>query len=79
MNKGCIKPPCITKLENEYKMNKTEIFENKLSIIITTYNRSSYFEETLKSLASSPLVCCSITILNNCSSLGDIIYINQIK
>lgn len=68
MNKGCIKPPCITKLENEYKMNKTEIFENKLSIIITTYNRSSYFEETLKSIAVSPLACCSITILNNCSS-----------
>jgi glycosyltransferase involved in cell wall biosynthesis len=41
---------------------------DKLSIIITTYNRASLFEKTLMVLTNSPIRDCRITILNNHST-----------
>jgi glycosyltransferase involved in cell wall biosynthesis len=42
--------------------------ENKLEIVIITYNRSKLLENTLAQLLNSPFRNCKITILNNCST-----------
>lgn len=44
-------------------------FKDLLSIVIITYNRSSFLEHTLKELLlNSPFSDCEITVLNNCST-----------
>jgi glycosyltransferase involved in cell wall biosynthesis len=42
--------------------------ENKLEIVLITYNRSKLLENTLNQFLSSPFKDCRITILNNCST-----------
>ena len=42
--------------------------ENKLEIVIITYNRSALLENTLIQFLNSPFKDCKITILNNCST-----------
>jgi glycosyltransferase involved in cell wall biosynthesis len=44
------------------------IIENKLEIVIITYNRCGLLEKTLNSFLNSPFKNCKITILNNCST-----------
>lgn len=44
--------------------------ENRLSIIIVTYNRCSKLEDTLKSIDISPVRNCPITVLDNKSTDG---------
>ena len=46
-------------------MKSAECIENKLSIIIVTYNRCSQLEKTLRSIDNSPIRNCSITVLDN--------------
>ena len=48
------------------------MLENKLEIILITYNRKQYLEDTLNQLFcdSSPIKNCKFTILDNCSSDG---------
>lgn len=45
-----------------------EKIEEKLSIVIVTYNRAPYLERTLEQLTNSPFNHCDISILNNCST-----------
>lgn len=42
--------------------------ENKLEIVIITYNRSKLLENTLIQFLNSPFRNCKMTILNNCST-----------
>ncbi|WP_281297099.1 glycosyltransferase family 2 protein [Flavobacterium limnophilum] len=42
--------------------------ENKLEIVLITYNRSKLLENTLDQFLNSPFKDCKITILNNCST-----------
>lgn len=42
--------------------------ENKLEIVIITYNRSKLLDNTLVQFLDSPFKDCKITILNNCST-----------
>jgi len=42
--------------------------EEKLSIVIITYNRSKLLTNTLESFVESPFFKCSFTVLNNCST-----------
>ena len=42
--------------------------ENKLEIVIITYNRSQLLDNTLAQFLVSPFKDCKITILNNCST-----------
>ena len=48
------------------------MLENKLEIILITYNRKQYLEDTLNQLFcdSSPIKNCKFTILDNCSTDG---------
>ncbi len=48
--------------------NNPNSLENRLSIIITTYNRSNLLKKTLEYLKESPIRGCRITILNNKST-----------
>ncbi len=43
------------------------MIENKLEILIITYNRSKDLENTFKELIKSPFANCKITVLDNCS------------
>lgn len=43
------------------------MIENKMEIILITYNRDTYLESTLKQILDSPFANCKITILDNCS------------
>jgi len=43
------------------------MIENKLEIVIITFNRSNDLDNTLKQLSESPFSNCQITILDNCS------------
>lgn len=43
------------------------MIDNKLEILVITYNRSKELDNTLKQLLSSPFSRCKITILDNCS------------
>ncbi len=42
--------------------------ENKLTVAIATYNRSSLLGNTLQQLSVSPIKNCHIVIMNNCST-----------
>jgi len=42
--------------------------EKKLEIVLITYNRSEYLENTLSQVIKSPFAKCKITILDNCST-----------
>lgn len=44
------------------------MIEEKLEIVLITYNRSSDLDNTLKEILESPFSKCKITILDNCSS-----------
>ena len=44
------------------------MIEQKIEIVIPTYNRSNYLNKTLDSLLNSPFKDCSITIRDNASS-----------
>jgi len=44
------------------------MIEKKLEIILITYNRSKYLENTLSQLIKSPFAKCKMTILDNCST-----------
>jgi glycosyltransferase involved in cell wall biosynthesis len=44
------------------------MIEEKLEIVLITYNRASYLEHTLKEVLNSPFAACKITILDNHSS-----------
>lgn len=48
--------------------NDFDLLKNKLSIIITTYNRANLLKKTLECLRDSPVKCCRITVLNNKST-----------
>lgn len=43
------------------------MIEEKLEIILITYNRSKDLENTLKQLLKSPFINCKLTVLDNCS------------
>lgn len=43
------------------------MIEDKLEIVIITYNRAPYLDNTLLELFKSPFLSCKITILDNCS------------
>lgn len=47
---------------------ETNLLENKLSIIITTYNRADLLKKTFEYLKESPIRKCRITVLNNKST-----------
>lgn len=44
------------------------MIENKLEILIITYNRSRDLENTFKYLLDSPFLRCKLTVLDNCST-----------
>ncbi len=44
-----------------------KMIENKLELILVTYNRAQYLENTLKQFFNSPFKNCKFTILDNCS------------
>jgi glycosyltransferase involved in cell wall biosynthesis len=46
------------------------MLEEKLEILIITYNRAKYLERTLAQLLESPFSQCKITVLDNCSTDG---------
>lgn len=41
--------------------------QDRLEILLITYNRCDYLSDTLKSLAQSPFKECHITVIDNCS------------
>lgn len=43
-------------------------YEQLLEIMLITYNRNEYLENTLKQLKDSPFAKCRITVLDNCST-----------
>jgi len=44
------------------------MLEEKLEIVIITYNRAPFLERTLAQLLGSPFARCKITVLDNCST-----------
>ena len=60
-------------------MNVEKILKEKLSIVVTTYNRALYIEATLNTLVNSPLSKCSITVLNNSSTDNTLDVISKFK
>ncbi|MDD2336601.1 MAG: glycosyltransferase [Geobacteraceae bacterium] len=44
------------------------LFQDKLELILITWNRDRFLDKTLQQLAESPFAECKITILDNCSS-----------
>jgi glycosyltransferase involved in cell wall biosynthesis len=44
------------------------MIEDRLEILLITYNRCQFLEKTLKTLKNSPFAQCKITILDNCST-----------
>lgn len=44
------------------------MLENKLEILIITYNRADFLRRTLNQLQNSPFANCQITLLDNCST-----------
>lgn len=43
------------------------MLEEKLELLLITYNRAPYLERTLSQLLESPFAACKITVLDNCS------------
>lgn len=43
------------------------MLEDKLELVLVTYNRAPYLENTLKQFLNSPFKNCKFTILDNCS------------
>ena len=43
------------------------MIENQLELVLVTYNRATYLENTLKQFLDSPFKNCKFTILDNCS------------
>ena len=43
------------------------MIEDKLELVLVTYNRAPYLENTLKQFLNSPFKDCKFTILDNCS------------
>lgn len=43
------------------------MIEDKLELVLVTYNRAPYLENTLKQFLDSPFKNCKFTILDNCS------------
>ena len=48
-------------------LNKRIMIEEKLEIVLITYNRYKDLENTLKQFSDGPFSDCKITILDNCS------------
>ena len=48
--------------------DKKSKYQDKLEIIIITYNRAKFFERTLKEFSTSPFRNCRFTVLDNCST-----------
>ncbi len=46
---------------------KIKMIEDKLELVLVTYNRAPYLENTLKQFLDSPFKNCKFTILDNCS------------
>ena len=44
------------------------MIEEKLEIVLITYNRAKYLENTFKQFLDSPFSVCKITVLDNCST-----------
>ena len=44
------------------------MLEEKLELLIITYNRAAYLERTLAQLLASPFAGCRLTVLDNCST-----------
>lgn len=44
------------------------MIEENLEILLITYNRAKYLENTFKQLIESPFSSCKITVLDNCST-----------
>lgn len=44
------------------------MIEDKLELVLITYNRANYLENTLSQLLNSPFRNCKLTILDNCST-----------
>ena len=43
------------------------MIEEKMEIILITYNRSKYLDNTLNQFLNSPFKNCKFTVLDNCS------------
>jgi glycosyltransferase involved in cell wall biosynthesis len=46
----------------------SNLIEEKLELVLITYNRSEYLENTLSQLLESPFKDCKFTVLDNCST-----------